>query len=77
MPKDLPRTRERRAWIEARERLDLDWWICERCGDGDEEGLAAYMVRRATRRQVGCVFVLCATCAEKTCKGADVLVVSD
>jgi hypothetical protein len=44
---------------------DLDVWLCEACGQTDEEGLACYEIRRHTRRREGSAAILCSTCATK------------
>ena len=43
-------------------------WVCERCGDQNEEGVAVFEVKQATRMcpEGRRVVILCGSCAEKT-----------
>jgi hypothetical protein len=60
---------DRRAVLTIAETHDLDVWLCESCGETEEEGLACYEILRHTRRREGSATILCSTCADKVPHG--------
>lgn len=47
---------------------DEEFWVCETCGEQNEEGLAVYETTRVTRLYPdgSRVVMLCSVCVEKT-----------
>lgn len=60
---------QRRDHWDAVERYERDGWVCERCGEENEEALVLWHTGRTTRAGSR-VVCLCNVCEAKTVHGA-------
>lgn len=60
---------QRRRILYLAEKYNLDVWVCEVCGETEEEELCIVDMPRVTRQRGGAAVIVCAGCEGRVCHG--------